>query len=65
MKGKLEGSVGGEVYITGLCTPLIAKHTAVVCALVDYFDYVTSFYHSSIVCPFITLSVVCLDTFSP
>lgn len=53
------------MYITGLCTPLIAKHTAVACALVDYFGYVTSFYHSSIVCPFITLSVVCLGFFSP
>lgn len=67
MKGKLEGRMGGEVHITGLCNYLIAKCTAVVCALVvDYFDHVTPFYHSSIVCPFITLSVDCLGfLFSP
>ena len=39
MKGKLEASMGGEMYITGLCTPLIAKRAAAVCALVvDKFD---------------------------
>lgn len=56
--------MGGEVYITGLCTTVIAKRTAVVCALVvDYFDHVTPFYHSSIVCPFVILSVGCLFFF--
>lgn len=63
MKGRLEGSMGGEVCITGLGTPLIAA----VCALVvDYFDHVTPFYHSSIVCSFTTLSVGCsFFLFSP
>lgn len=58
--------MGGEVCITGLCI-LIAKCTAVVRALVvGYFDHVTPFYHSSIVCLFITLSVGCLVfLFSP
>jgi len=67
VKGKLEGSLGGEVYITGLCAPLITQLSALVCALVvDYFVNVTPFYHSSIVCPFITLSVGCLFfLFSP
>lgn len=64
MKGKLEGSTGGEVYITGLCTPVTAKCTAVVCGLVvNYFDHVSPFYHASIVCPFIALSVGCWGFF--